>query len=59
MSVSSQIHQVANTVHKVERIQHAVAHPGQHAHNSIKWRIRRRIHGLVDRFLRCCCCGML
>lgn len=59
MSISQSVHQVAYKIHKVERVRHAVAHPGQHAHQGVKWRIRRAAHGLLDRFLRCFCCGKL
>jgi hypothetical protein len=59
MGASQQLHQAANKIHKVERLTHAIQHPVQHGSNSIRWRIRRAIHGVVDRFLRCCCCGAL
>jgi len=59
MPVASAIHSVGNKVHKVERVAHAVAHPGSHAKQSVRWRVRRVLHGVFDRFLRCCCCGML
>ena len=59
MGASQQLHQAANKIHKVERLTHAIQHPVQHGSNSVRWRIRRAIHGVVDRFLRCCCCGAL